>query len=70
VGKARRHTTSWTDQRIKVLSEVLAGIASVKAFVWEEPFKVRSHSTLWQSLDSAGRRDFAPFSPLPCLFMS
>lgn len=38
VGKARQRTARITDRRVRLMAEVLAGIQSVKAFVWEEPF--------------------------------
>ena len=38
-GQARRRTAGITDTRVRLMSEVLAGIQSVKAFVWEEPFR-------------------------------
>ena len=39
VGYARRRTATITDRRVRLMAEVLAGIQSVKAFVWEEPFR-------------------------------
>jgi ATP-binding cassette, subfamily C (CFTR/MRP), member 4 len=39
VGNLRRLTAQWTDQRMKMTSEVFAGIASVKAYCWEVPFQ-------------------------------
>lgn len=39
VGHARRVTAERTDRRVKLLSEVLSGIQTVKAFVWEAPFR-------------------------------
>ncbi|KAM3574900.1 hypothetical protein VYU27_003126 [Nannochloropsis oceanica] len=39
VGHARRVTAERTDRRVRLLSEVLSGIQTVKAFVWEAPFR-------------------------------
>lgn len=38
VGHARRVTAGRTDKRVKLMAEVLSGIQTVKAFVWEAPF--------------------------------
>ena len=38
----RSNTAKLTDERVRVMGEVLSSIASVKAFVWEKPFSARN----------------------------
>ena len=40
-GRRRRITAKITDRRVRLTSEMLSGVASVKAYAWEEPFLAR-----------------------------
>jgi ABC transporter transmembrane region len=38
--KFRKKTAGYTDKRVKIMSEILAGIETIKIQVWEKPFQV------------------------------
>ncbi|KAJ3246974.1 ATP-binding cassette sub- C member 8, partial [Borealophlyctis nickersoniae] len=40
-GKLRKVTVKWRDERIKSISDMLAGIMVVKLYAWETPFKTQ-----------------------------
>ena len=54
VGHARRVTAGRTDKRVKLMSEVLSGIQTVKAFVWEAPFRASISAARVSERESLG----------------
>lgn len=54
VGSARRVTAGRTDKRVKLMSEVLSGIQTVKAFVWEAPFRASISAARVSERESLG----------------
>lgn len=38
--KFRKKTAGYTDRRVKIMSEILASIETIKIQVWEKPFQV------------------------------
>lgn len=54
VGDARRVTAGRTDKRVKLMSEVLSGIQTVKAFVWEAPFRASISAARVSERESLG----------------
>jgi ABC-type bacteriocin/lantibiotic exporter with double-glycine peptidase domain len=37
----RKRLIAWTDQRVKLVTEVIHGIKAIKLYAWEEPFMDR-----------------------------